>query len=299
MPKKRTKKSDLVWEKRVELKRPLAERLSNVFYLPLKRPARSMAKFFKGMDVDLDKANLRVAPERYASLVIGVSLIVGIFAFVLAMLVLPLLPALVVGVSSFMFAFVFSRSYPKGRAKSRVAEVNREIPYALRHMATHLSAGIGLPETMTSISRADYGALSEEFDRVIRDMQMGMSAEEALATMNERVDSKPLRRAVRQIQRTLRTGGDLSGILNSLAEETAFEMHIKLREYTQSLNMLTMIYMFASAVIPAMLITMMSVTSSMGGAMFTTSTAGVFFLGLLPVLLLCFVMLIKRLEPRL
>jgi len=261
--------------------------------MPKKRAKKS------SLSVDLDKANIRVAPKRYAALVISVSLIVGSFAFVLAMRTLPIPLALIVGISSFIFAFVFSRSYPKYRAKSRVAEINREIPYALRHMATHLSSGIGLPDAMISISRADYGALSEEFDRVIRDMQIGMSAEEALAAMNERVDSRPLRRAVRQIQRVLRTGGDLSGILNSLAEETAFEMHMKLREYTQSLNMLAMIYMFASAVIPAMLIIMMSVTSSMGGAMFTTSTAGVFFLALLPVLLLCFVMLIKRLEPRL
>ncbi len=292
-------REEKTWEERVELKRPLSERLSGVFYSPLKRPARRLAKFFKGLDEDLYKANIRIAPERYVALMIGVSLIVSIFGFVLMLLLLPIPLALVGGLFAFLLALMFGRTQPRRRAKARVVGINRVIPYGMRHMATQLSSGIGLPETMTSVSQADYGALSEEFGRVIRDMHTGMSTEEALATMDHRVDSEPLRRAVRQIQRTLRTGGDLAGILSTLADETAFEMRMKLRDYTQSLNMLTMIYMFASAVIPAMLIVTLAVGSRMGGMMLTPATAAVLFLILIPFMLFYFVMMIKRFEPRL
>ncbi len=299
LAEKRKRREEKIWEERAELKRPLSERLSDVLYNPLKRPAQRLAKFFKSLDVDLYKANLRIAPERYAALMIGTSLIVGVFAFILMLLFLPILFALFGGVLAALLALVFGKTRPGRKAKARVAEVNRVIPYALRHMATHLSSGIGLPETMTSISQADYGALSEEFERVIRDMHTGMSTEEALATMDRRVDSEPLRRAIRQIQRTLRTGGDLANILKLLADETAFEMRMKLRDYTQSLNMLTMIYMFASAVIPAMLLVTIAVGSSMGGAVLTPTSAAVLFLVLLPFMLFYFVMMIKRFEPRL
>ena len=296
---KRKFREEKIWEERAELRRPLSERLSDVLYNPLKRPAQRLAKFFKGLDEDLYKANLRIPPERYAALMIGASLIVGALAFVLMILFLSPLFALVGGVLASMLALVFGKAQPGRRAKARVVKVNRVIPYALRHMATHLSSGIGLPETMTSISQADYGALSEEFSRVIRDMHTGMSTEEALATIDRSVDSEPLRRAIRQIQRTLRTGGDLANILKLLADETAFEMRMKLRDYTQSLNMLTMIYMFASAVIPAMLLVTIAVGSSMGGAVISPPSAAVLFLVLLPVLLFYFVMMIKRFEPRL
>ena len=296
---KRKLREEKIWEERVELKRPLSERLSDVLYSPLKRPAQRLAKFFKGLDKDLYKANLRIPPERYAALMIGMSIIVGSFAFILMILFLPVLFALAGGVLASLLALVFGKTRPGRMAKARVVEVNRMIPYALRHMATHLSAGIGLPETMTSISKADYGALSEEFGRVIRDMHTGMSTEEALATMDRRVDSEPLRRAIRQVQRTLRTGGDLANILKLLADETAFEMRMKLRDYTQSLNMLTMMYMFASAVIPAMLLVMIAVGSSMGGAVLTPTSAAVLFLVILPFMLFYFVMMIKRFEPRL
>ncbi len=288
------------FEERAELRRPLSERLAGIFYGPLKRPAARLARFFKGMDKDLYKANLKTTPERYAAMMIGVSIIVAVFAVVVMVLLrMPLLFVPVGGIVAFLFSLMFIRTQPKRRAKARAGEVNQLIPYALRHMATQLSSGIGLPETMTSVSQADYGTMSEEFGRVIRDMHAGMSTEEALTSMNERVDSEPLRRATRQIQRTLRTGGDLSRTLSSLADETAFEMRMKLRDYTQSLNLLTMIYMFASAVIPAMLMVVIMISAGRGGGGITSQTAAVLYLILIPFMLMYFVMMIKRFEPRL
>ena len=292
-------KKEEVWEKREELKRPLSERLSGVFYSPLRSPAQRLARSLRGLDEDLYKANIRISPERYAALMIGTSLTVGISAIVLMGLLLPIPLALLGGVFAFLLAFFLGRTQPKRTARARVVGVNRLIPYALRHLATQLSSGIGLPETMTSVSTADYGPLSEEFGRVIRDMHTGMSTEEALEAMNRRVDSEPLRRAIRQIQRTLRTGGDLARILNLLAEETAFELRMKLRDYTQSLNLVTMVYMFASAVIPAMLLVTITVAARMGGAVLAPAAMGVLYLVLLPFLLFYFVVMIKRLEPRL
>lgn len=207
---------------------------------------------------------------------------------------------LIVGVSSaFLFTVFFISTYPKRKLNSRVAEVNRVLPYALRHMSTQLSSGIGLPETITSVSRAGYGVLSEEFSRVILDVNKGASFEEALARLDDRVPSEPLRKTTRQIRRALRTGGDLAKVLNVLADEAAFEMRMKLRDYTQSLNMITMIYMFVSAVIPAMLMITMNISSGIGRATISVQTAGVIYLVLLPLLLVYFVFMIKKLEPRL
>ncbi|MEM4188856.1 MAG: type II secretion system F family protein, partial [Candidatus Hadarchaeum sp.] len=220
-------------------------------------------------------------------------------SFLLLYLGVPFLFLIVGGALAFSLTAYFVRTYPKRKLNSRVAEVNRVLPYALRHMSTQLSSGIGLPETITSVSRADYGALSEEFGRVISDMNKGISFEEALARLDDRVPSEPLRKTTRQIRRALRTGGDLAKVLNVLADEAAFEMRMKLRDYTQSLNMITMIYMFVSAVIPAMLMITMNISSGIGRAGISTQAAGVIYLILLPFLLFYFVIMIKKLEPRL
>ncbi|MEM3402882.1 MAG: type II secretion system F family protein [Candidatus Hadarchaeales archaeon] len=288
------------WEERVELKRPLSERLSDIFYGVLKKPATRLADSMKGLSTDLYRANIKIPPEKFAAYIIGVSIIVTVIAVgLLVMLRAPFVFLMIGSLLSFLFSFMFAKSYPGRRARARSVEVNRTLPFALRHMATQLASGIGLPETMVSVSKAKYGALSEEFERAINDMNAGMSMEEALAAMDMRVNSEPLRRAIRQIQRTLRTGGDISKTLNSLADDTAFEMRMKLRDYVQSLNMMTLLYMFLSAVVPSMLMVVFMISARGGSGGLSPSTAAVFYLILLPFLLVYFVLMIKRFEPRL
>ena len=286
------------WEERAELKRPLSERLAETFYKPLKRPAVRLVEYFKGLSEDLYKADMRIPPEKYIALMLGISLIVGAGAFLLGWLFISFPLGLAGGISGFIIALVLTRRRPKYRIKSRTIEINQMLPYALRHIATQLSSGIGLPETLTSVSQAGYGALSREFARLIQDMQTGVSMDGALSAMDKRIESEPLRRALRQIQRTLRTGGDLSSVLSDLADETSFDLRMKLRDYTQSLNVMTMIYMFASAVIPSMLIVLLIVMQFMGGGAFSTSVIALLYLFVIPFLLFYLVMTFKRMEPR-
>lgn len=49
--------------------------------------------------------------------------------------------------------------------------------------------------------------------------------------MSECIDSKGLKRAIYQITRTLSSGGDLSKTLNVIAEDVAYEMRMKLKDY--------------------------------------------------------------------
>ncbi len=289
------------WEARAELKRPVSERLSEMFYGFLRKPAQRLMGSLRGLTEDLYRANMKIDPEKFAALIIGMSItvtiVVEVFLFLLGA---PVILNLIGGLLAFVFTFMFAKSSPGRKAKARSTDANRLIPYALRHMSTQLSSGIGLPETMVSVSRAGYGALSEEFERSINDMNAGMSMEEALGAMDMRLNSEALRRAIRQIIRTMRTGGDLSRTLNLLADESAFEMRMKLKDYVQSLNMMTMMYMFISSVIPAMLMVVIMISGAGGkGGGISVSTAGVLYLLLLPFLLFYFIFMLKRFEPRL
>jgi pilus assembly protein TadC len=291
---------EVVEEERKVEKRPLSERLSGFFYKLLKRPANRLAKSIKGLDLDLVRSNLKITPEAYVSLMLGVSLIMAAAAAVITpFLVSQIVLMVPIAFVAFVFSFMIIRTQPRRIAKARTIEANRMLPYVLRHMGTQLSSGIGLPETMTSVSNADYGSLSEEFGRIVREMHTGVALEDALTAMDERLNSDPLHRGIRHIQRTLRTGGDLAKTLNVLADETAFEMRMKLRDYIQSLNMLTMVYMFASAVIPSMLLITVSISIGGRASSISPQAIAVIYLILLPFMLFYFVMMIKRFEPRL
>jgi len=232
-------------------------------------------------------------------LILALTLLVGIPVFMFSTLFLPFPINLPVGMFVFVFIFMYARNYPRKRALARVIDINRKLPYVLRHLSTSLNSGVGLPEAIVSVSQADYGALSEEFGRVVQDVKAGMSLDEALARMDERVESLPLRRSIRQIRRTLQTGGDLAKILTSMANETAFELRMKLRDYTQSLNLFGLMYMFASSVLPAMLIIAFTVMGRIGAAALPPELISMMLIFLLPMLLMFLLLTIKRMEPKL
>ena len=103
-------------------------------------------------------------------------------------------------------------------------------------MATELRAGTGLHDSMRSISLSGYGPLSEEFSRALEEIRYGESTGKALIDMSERINSEGLQRAVYQITRTLDSGGDLAKTLSVIADDTAYELRMKLKDYAQKLN---------------------------------------------------------------
>jgi flagellar protein FlaJ len=286
-------------KRRAELRRPFSERLTNFLISPFKRPAQRMLGSFKGLERDLYRANMKISPEAFVALTLALTLLAGIPIFLLASLLLPFPLNLPIGMFGFIFIFMYARNYPRKRALGRFIDINRKLPYVLRHLSTSLNSGVGLPEAIVSVSQADYGALSEEFGRVVHDVKAGMSLEDALARLDERVESLALRRCVRQIRRTLQTGGDLAKILTSMANETSFELRMKLRDYTQSLNLFALMYMFASSVLPAMLIIAFTVMGRIGAAALPPQLISMMLIFLLPMLLLFLVLTIKRMEPKL
>lgn len=285
------------WE-RVELERPLLERLADMFYKPFGGVATSLVKFFTGLDEDLYKANIRLTPVRYVAVILFVAAVAaGLFFLLTTLFISPIL-AVPMGALGGLLGFFVARMYPRIRAKARVADMERNLPYVLRHMATQLSAGIGLYESITSVAMAGYGAMSEEFQRVLLDINRGLTVEDAITRMMQRVDSDYVRRALRQIDRALRTGADVGETLKSLAEEVSFELRMKLRDYTQTLNVMAMMYMMMSVVLPVLLAVIIIAISIFSKALiFSPEVIFIVYVVLLPFMLFYFGIMIKRMEP--
>jgi flagellar protein FlaJ len=187
---------------------------------------------------------------------------------------------------------------PKLQSGKRSSEASRELPFALRQMATELRAGLGLHESMRSVALSGYGPLSEEFARTLEEIKYGETTENALLDMSERMGSEGLKRAIYQITRTLSSGGDLSRTLNVIAEDTAYEMRMKLKDYAQKLNSFTMIYMFVAILGPVILMIMLIAASTVMGPMFPPMVLLILYLFLFPLIVGFMAFMIKRLEPQ-
>jgi flagellar protein FlaJ len=204
---------------------------------------------------------------------------------------------LVVGILIFMMALLIF-FLPKMKQGSKSGAAARELPFALRQMATELRAGIGLHDSMRSIATSGYGPLSEEFSRALEEIRYGETTEKALLDMSDRINSEGLERAIHQITRTLASGGDLAKTLTVIADDTAYEMRMKLKDYAQKLNSFTMIYMFIAILAPVITLIMLIAASTVMGAVLPPILLLIMYLFFFPLIVAFMAFMIKRLEPQ-
>jgi pilus assembly protein TadC len=250
-------------EDREELKVPFSVRLGNILADTFSTYSKAPTSFFGDIQESLYKANILMPASKYIAISVGIGVIVAAAFALLSAVLLSTMIGVTGGVlGTVLFAPVFflvlliAKIYPNSKIKGRSDSFGREMPFALRHMATQLSSGSGLLETMRSVSVSDYGVLSEEFKKAILEIERGATIEEAFERMNIRIDSPGLKKASRQISSTLRTGGNLANTLKIIAEEVATEMRMKLKDFIQVLNTFSLMYMFITVVAPVLITTL-------------------------------------------
>jgi flagellar protein FlaJ len=248
---------------REELEVPFSERFINIISDRFAGYTRGPGAFFANIQEDLYKANILMPASKYIAFSIGVSAIIAVFAGIIISIILAStigtswgLTGLVLAIPVFLVALIIAKIYPRTKVRGRSDAFSRELPFALRHMATQLTSGSGLLETMRSVSLSDYGVLSEEFRRAILEIERGAKIEDAYERMNLRIDSPGLKKASRQITSTLRTGGNLANTLKIIAEDVSTEMRMKLKDFVQTLNMFGMMFMFIVVVAPVLMSTL-------------------------------------------
>ncbi len=289
----------LEW-RREDIRKPLSKRLEDALLKYFKGPLTSLAKSFKGLDQDLFRAGIYVPKERYVVRMVIVGFLSGFTAFVVAYIMsMPFTTSFLIGLLGFIGGFWYMRYYPKAVWKRRVSEVERALPYALRHMAALLSAGIGIEETIVSIARSDYGVLSEEFGIMVREMRTGTSFEDALQRFEERMRSDKVSKVVKQILRVLKFGGNLSEILYKMAEDFSFEYRMKLVEYVQKVNGISFIYLFITIIMPTMFVVAILAGSLMSKRLILdVRMIAIMLLLAFPSISLIIINMIKKAEPR-
>ncbi|NJE02039.1 type II secretion system F family protein [Thermococcus sp. JdF3] len=289
----------LEWRKQ-EIQRPFSDRLADAMLRYFKGPIESLTKSLRGLDEDLYRASMTTPKEKYVALILLVAIFSAVFSALFGYL-LYLTPDIIVllAILGFIGGFMYMRHYPRMVWKRRVVEVERALPYALRHMASLLSAGVGIAEAMLSVSRADYGPISEEFEFILMEMRAGSSFEDSLSKFEQKMASESVSRVVKQILRAVKFGGNLSEILYKMAEDFSFEYRMKLVEYVQKVNGISFIYMFLTIVMPTMFVVGILAGSVMAQHLVMPPEAlAVILLFAFPGVSFIIINMIKKGEPR-
>ena len=243
--------------------------------------------------IQIDESNFYNSILRIIAIVFSIiTLIVVLISYFIS---------LELGLAIFISILLISLSifyYPKIKKQNDYASFSKELPYALRQLATELRSGRSLFDSLDSVANSDYGILSLEFSRVLEEIKYGESTENAFLNLEKRVDSKALSRTIYEILTSLRIGANLSNSLSIIADDVNFDIRMKLKEYSEKLNAFVMIYTFLAILAPVILLTMLLAASVVIGDLVPGDLILVLYSVFFPMIIVFLGLTIKKLEPK-
>lgn len=168
---------------------------------------------------NLAQADLKFKPTEYMGLTVlsmaGVGflgmiwggVLLGIFGVILG----PLVPWL----------------YVKRQQRMRLQRFNEQLPDMLNLVVNGLRAGYSTMQAMESVSKELPNPISSEFRRVVREMQLGITMEDALDNLLRRIPSDDLDLIITAINVQREVGGNLAEILDIISYTIRERIRIK------------------------------------------------------------------------
>jgi tight adherence protein B len=135
--------------------------------------------------------------------------------FVVGSIFLPGL-VLLFGIVFAFLGFVVPAIVMSTKGKMRMKKFVNQLGETITLMANSLRAGYSLLQTMELVSREGKDPIAKEFHRVVREVGLGMSTEDAMLNLLRRVPSEELDLLVTAINIQHEVGGNLAQILSTI-----------------------------------------------------------------------------------
>ncbi|HEY85682.1 MAG TPA: secretion system protein F [Chloroflexi bacterium] len=163
--------------------------------------------FTRGIRVKLAQANLKITPTEYIMLIIISMVVTAALAFILFHRSLPL------ALGGAVLGFFLPRFYLGMRKSKRLKEFDGQLGDTITLIANGLRSGYSILQAMESVGEEMPPPISEEFRRVVREVQLGVSNERAMNNMVQRIPSEDLDLMITAINVQHEVGGNLAEIL--------------------------------------------------------------------------------------
>jgi tight adherence protein B len=107
--------------------------------------------------------------------------------------------------------------YVTNRKNRRLRAFNAQLADTIGLLSSALRSGYSMLQAMELVAREGPQPMSGEFERVVREVGLGLSPEEALANLVRRVQSDDLELLVTAINVQREVGGNLAEVLDTIA----------------------------------------------------------------------------------
>ncbi len=229
----------------------------------------SLQGFFPFLKLNLRRAETNFSVKEYLSMCFLSTLLSFIFFGVFIILILVLtgvekffLFGLVISIVVSSFIFLQQIVYPKMYANRRVKGIERNLLGALQNILVQLNSGVPLFGILVNIAKGDYGEVSKEFSKAVKEINAGKPQIETLEEMAAINPSLFFRRAIWQLVNGMKSGADMSNVVNEVIDSLSEEQILQIQRYGSQLNPLAMFYMLMVVIAPSLGMTFLIILSS-------------------------------------
>ena len=168
------------------------------------------------LSVEIARADLKLRPAEFVFAWIASPFAFTAVAYVLGF-IFPGFHNPVALAAIFAIGAYFPRWYIGYRQRKRLTAFSRQLPDTITLLANSLRAGSSFLQGIELVTREARPPISEEFERVVREMSLGVALQPALGNLVRRVASEDLELMVTAINIQSQVGGNLATVLDSIA----------------------------------------------------------------------------------
>jgi tight adherence protein B len=174
---------------------------------------------FAKISTNLAQADIKLRPAEYLAARVISMFAAGAIAFVLSGFVLAIVGAIV----GFFIPPIYVGRAKKGRLKA----FDNQLADMLNLVVNGLRAGFSTLQALEAVSHEMPPPISDEFRRVVQEMQLGIPMEEALDHLMRRIHSDDLDLVITAINVQREVGGNLAEILDVISFTIRERVRIK------------------------------------------------------------------------
>jgi len=168
------------------------------------------------LSVEIARADLKLRPAEFLFAWIASPFAFAFGAYAVGY-ILPGFHNVIALAVVFAIGAYFPRWYIGFRQRRRLTAFSRQLPDTITLLANSLRAGSSFLQGIELVTREARPPISEEFERVVREMSLGVALQPALNNLVRRVASEDLELMVTAINIQSQVGGNLATVLDSIA----------------------------------------------------------------------------------
>ena len=140
-----------------------------------------------------------------------------------------------------------------GMIRTRQTQIRKSLPDIIDLLVVSAEAGTGLDGALVVVTKRKKGPLPDEFNRVLTEMRLGKSRQEAWADMAERAGLMEMSMLVAALRQAEQLGVSIANTLRTQADSLRTRRSIRIRQVAATLSV-KMLFPLIFCILPALFI---------------------------------------------